>query len=80
MGIETSLLIDYLVPFGMVTFFAMAAGMINASYQFNSSIFMLSLAIGIAILVWCDAIDVFFVSISAIILVGVVFRNNNDGV
>jgi hypothetical protein len=71
---------NYLIPIGLVFFFSVASAIFyNRESGFNNTVLMVSLSIGIAVLVWIPCVPSYFISISALLLLGVIFTNSNRG-
>ena len=82
MSTMTDLMLNYLIPIAMVFFFAMASAIFfNREEGFNNTVLMVSMAIGIGVLVWIGAVPIWFMTIAALLLLGVIFsRNEGSGI
>lgn len=73
-----SIISDYLIPTVAIFAFS-AASAFMATKSFSLNVFLISMAIGIAILVWIPAFPVYMIIISILILVGLLFKDTGIG-
>jgi hypothetical protein len=67
---------NYMIPIGIVFFFSVASAIFyDRDSGFNNTVLMVSLSIGIAVLVWIPCVPNYFLSISALLLLGVIFSH-----
>lgn len=68
---------DYIIPFALVLGFSLATS-ITATRKFSMNIFLASVAVGIAVLVWIPIIPRYSIALSVLIVIGILLSDKDQ--
>lgn len=66
-------IMTYLIPIAIVLGFAMLASLANR--EFSKNIFLTSIAVGIAIMIWIPMLPSFLISLSILCIIAMIFAD-----